>query len=654
MTRRLQKTLLDYLIIAISPALIIALVESLVFFLLVVFYQGNFQAILNYIFGLFVIGAVLTARISIEEGRERAMLFTIPLGLVTLLALNKYVRFQDETLASMSFFINLGLIVLILWSSDRLTWDCTLIDESEEDSGEGLLETVGLDRPDRAAIQKEITPAATEPEATTSRETQPIGWWERYLERRRRPHAPGVWVIYFSLAALPLFGIGQIFIPADNLPSRQYAFKLLFVYTACGLGLLLSTSFLGLRRYLRQRRQEMPLLMVNVWLWTGGVLIVGVMFMAMLLPRPNPEYAISELPFKVGSPQDKELKSSRFGRGREGVDEKKPWTRGEKSEGKSSVQSQGDNKSDAKRDSSGNESGNNSDPAKTDSAESKKSDQTEKDSAEGKISEGKSSDRSAGEKKSETAKPAPSKTDKPTPQPNHQSQQKAQPERQEPQRRETQHPSQTRDKSAGELMVEYHPVMQYSSDILQLLAMGLKWMIYWVLGMVGVYWLWTQRDKILSAINNMGQWLIDLWNSLFGGKVHYEEGDAEQPGRKIAPPRRFADFTDPFALGTAGSFSPEELVRYTFEALEAWALDRGQPRLPDQTPHEFARALGAQVTSLADDAGRLAELYCQAAYAHGTLPPKSAARLAHVWQTMRAEPAPASTNDRSPLPLGDG
>ena len=43
MARRLNKTLLDYLVIAINPVLIIALVGSLVFFLLEVFYQGNFQ-----------------------------------------------------------------------------------------------------------------------------------------------------------------------------------------------------------------------------------------------------------------------------------------------------------------------------------------------------------------------------------------------------------------------------------------------------------------------------------------------------------------------------------------------------------------------------------------------------------------------------------
>ncbi len=146
MARRLHKSLVDYLVIAISPALIMALVGSLVFFLIEVFYQGNFQGRLHYIFALFVMGAVLVGRISIEEGRERAVLFAVPLAIAILLAINKFVEFQGGLAGSLSFLINCGLIGIVWWSADKLTWDCTLIDESEEDSGEGLLQSIGFER----------------------------------------------------------------------------------------------------------------------------------------------------------------------------------------------------------------------------------------------------------------------------------------------------------------------------------------------------------------------------------------------------------------------------------------------------------------------------------------------------------------------------
>src|SRR5690606_9257685 len=97
------------------------------------------------------------------------------------------------------------------------------------------------------------------------------------------PHTPGLWVLYFSLAALPLFGLGQSWIPVTDGDRRQFAFKLLAVYVAAGLSLLVTTSFLGLRRYLRQRNVEMPAPMAVTWVSLGAVLIFVVMFAAALL-----------------------------------------------------------------------------------------------------------------------------------------------------------------------------------------------------------------------------------------------------------------------------------------------------------------------------------------------------------------------------------
>ena len=63
MSKKLYMTNADYVAIAISPALIMALVGSLVYFLIEVMYVGEYQARLNYAFALFVFAAVLIARI---------------------------------------------------------------------------------------------------------------------------------------------------------------------------------------------------------------------------------------------------------------------------------------------------------------------------------------------------------------------------------------------------------------------------------------------------------------------------------------------------------------------------------------------------------------------------------------------------------------
>ncbi len=163
-----------------------------------------------------------------------------------------------------------------------------------------------------------------------------------------------------------------------------------------------------------------------------------------------------------------------------------------------------------------------------------------------------------------------------------------------------------------------------------------KWIFYGVLAIVVIYLVWRNRDALWKAFCDFVQFFIDLWQNLFGGGKRQAEEAAENAKVKKPLPR-FADFKDPFASGAAGRYPPAELVRYTFEALEAWARDRGCPRHPDETPHEFVRGLAAHSPALGDDAARLADLYCQVAYAPFNLPAAGAAGLAQLWRIMRAE-----------------
>ncbi|MGL4554507.1 MAG: DUF4129 domain-containing protein, partial [Gemmataceae bacterium] len=116
--------------------------------------------------------------------------------------------------------------------------------------------------------------------------------WRRYSEKARKGRTLGVWVVYFSLAALPIFGLGQALLPLSSPERRVWAFQLMAVYLACGIGLLLTTCFLGLRRYLRQRRLQMPAAMTATWLATGGAMLAGLIVVAAILPRPYSENAV--------------------------------------------------------------------------------------------------------------------------------------------------------------------------------------------------------------------------------------------------------------------------------------------------------------------------------------------------------------------------
>jgi hypothetical protein len=102
------------------------------------------------------------------------------------------------------------------------------------------------------------------------------------------------------------------------------------------------------------------------------------------------------------------------------------------------------------------------------------------------------------------------------------------------------------------------------------------------------------------------------------------------------PLRPFSSYTNPFADGSAGGMSPEEVVRYTFAAFEAWAYERDLGRRPDETPLEFARRVGDEVPALEEEAGRLVHLFARAAYARGPLPGDALAEVEAFWEKLEA------------------
>ena len=123
---------------------------------------------------------------------------------------------------------------------------------------------------------------------------------------------------------------------------------------------------------------------------------------------------------------------------------------------------------------------------------------------------------------------------------------------------------------------------------------------------------------------------------LFGGKKKSSSIAEETP--QVAGPRRpsyrpFSDYPNPFATA-APLLSPDALVAYTFEALEAWAREHGCPREADETPQEFAEHLASAAAPLADAVGHLVLLYCQVAYAPGTAHVEETEALEQLWRML--------------------
>jgi len=121
-----RKTLVDHLVISISPVLIMLLVGSLSFFLIEVFFRGEAIGSVRWVIFWFVLAVVLVSRIGIEQGETQAAIYGAVLAIATWFYL---VRIHP------AFILGMLLMGIVWWCAHKLTWDCTLIDEDEDASG---------------------------------------------------------------------------------------------------------------------------------------------------------------------------------------------------------------------------------------------------------------------------------------------------------------------------------------------------------------------------------------------------------------------------------------------------------------------------------------------------------------------------------------
>lgn len=614
---RHNQTFADYVALALSPALIMGLVASLVFFLLNVLYVGEYVERMRWILFFFVFGAVLIARMTmLDDTSSRAALYGVPLGFLTWLGMQMFVDYpEDSGIRELSFLVNAGLIALVWWCAHRLTWDCTNIDEKTDVNAEGLLQAAGLENAGRLRLsERNAKPQAAELSAENWRQR-----WRRYREERAKKRTLGVWVVYFSLAALPLFGLGQALIAAEDVERRRTSFWLMIVYVGCGLGLLLTTCFLSLRRYLRQRRLQMPPAMTGVWLTAGGTLIAVLLLIGALLPRPNAEYSLfsftaAKSPKRGASKYA--LKGSRpgEGEGRPGADDPK-GNKKDADSGGDKGQQKGKRGAAVKQGKQG-PGGQNGKSNRSNSNQGQNKGQGQNQN-KGDPNSGR--DRPTSKDNSKRARGDNAKRGS--------SDERQQRSDKEPSRRSGPRASSKLSPSALRGFVGR-------------IAPVLKWIVFILLGLTVLFFLLRSGLQFLANFSDWARRLLDalrnFWANLFGSRqqrVEEEHWSEQEEERRREQP--FASFPNPFAGGRSG-MAAAELIRYTFAAVQAWAREHDLGRQPGETPLEFASRVGAEVPALEKDLHRLAVLYARAVYARGGLPADSLSVLRRFWQRLEA------------------
>lgn len=290
-----------------APLLIFIMISSLAQFFVLLFYEGGFGSRVSWILLMFTMGSVALARLSIEQSREYSIGYAIALGIAAFVVMTGFVS---------NPIANLFILGLIGYLSDLIVHDCTLIDEDEDSSGQGLIDAGRV----FVKQKKETYEKSKSPSGQLSGDSSGAENNSQSESDKRQvvtaKHQPGRTIFYLALAALPLFGFGQFFLQND----RAWASSLVYLafYLFSSLSLLVTTSFLGLRRYLRQRNADMPKNVSVAWLAGGVGLIAIVLLIAYLAPLPGQALASFEAPKWLTSPDQS---ASSLGWGGEGADE---------------------------------------------------------------------------------------------------------------------------------------------------------------------------------------------------------------------------------------------------------------------------------------------------------------------------------------------
>jgi len=616
----------DYVVTGIGPVLVMLMVGSLVFFLVEVLYAGKYSDRLLYTFFFFVTGAVLVARISIQFDAARASAYGLGLAIVTYLAILSYVEYPSGWLRSWGWLVNLGLMVVIWFSAHKLTWDCTFIDEKRASSGRGLLSAAGLDADDRDSTsasgerqppeQPQTDPATPTRRGASRKKKKKKGkkaepdsrlwdWIEKYKahreEQRKAGHTPGVWVLYFALAALPLFALGQSLVDAADDKRRRATFLQMAVYVASALALLVTTSLLGVRRYLRQRKAKVPIGLTLSWLGLGGVLIVVFLALGAFLPRPH-----SEVPW--------------FGIERAGKSDREASKYAQMSDSAGKGEGRGGNQTKA---GDGNASGKGGQPgggSKGDKGGGGKGQGGKGGNSKGDQSGGKDKGGGKGSGDDSQAKKDDS-SDRDSKAGESQEQDDAKEE------------GRSGDRNSGS------PSNSPLGGVLDKVAGVVKWLVFAIVAVLVIFGLFFGVLKYLAPFTDWARrWLEGIrawWANLFGksGATRTATKTEAQPLAPVRPPP-FSAYSNPFADGTAEGRDTAELIAYTFEALDAWAWDRDSGREPTETPLEFVKRLSEAFPDHADAYGKLATLYTRMAYSQRPLPGTARGTLEAAWEQM--------------------
>ena len=176
---------------------------------------------------------------------------------------------------------------------------------------------------------------------------------------------------------------------------------------------------------------------------------------------------------------------------------------------------------------------------------------------------------------------------------------------------------------------------------LEVLGSALFWLS--VLGIVGyaIYRFVADRLELLEGDGEAREswwgrlllWLRQLWGRWRSWQQEAQIWLAQRRAERRERPSLAERL---LGLRPLRQLSPRELVRYFYISVERRAAQSGQPRRPNQTPHEYEASLRGSYPELEPDLGELTEAFVTARYSAQAVEDEDVEAVKPLWERVKA------------------
>jgi hypothetical protein len=174
------------------------------------------------------------------------------------------------------------------------------------------------------------------------------------------------------------------------------------------------------------------------------------------------------------------------------------------------------------------------------------------------------------------------------------------------------------------------PLTGQAAHVFSFLRIGIIIMAALIIG----GWIIRQRNMLLEMVRSLMQAIAQFFRELFDLTPAWKPKKAAEPVPVQPRFSSFAEYRNPFFAARDYAWPPQQIMIYTYEAVQVWAREQGIAARPEETAREFCARLGETRRELEPPLNELARLYAHAAYGTKLPPNTDLEPIRELWRLL--------------------